>query len=59
MCLPPENEHPGKHFQILQSLAKNNHIKSLSMGMTNDYEIALRYGSTHIRIGTAIFGKRD
>ena len=59
MCLPPENEQPHKHFQILQSLAKNNHIPSLSMGMTNDYDIALKYGSTHIRVGTAIFGERS
>ena len=59
MCLPPENEQPNKHFQILQSLAKNNHIESLSMGMTNDYDIALKYGSTHIRVGTAIFGERS
>ena len=59
MCLPPENEQPHKHFQILQSLAKNNHIANLSMGMSNDYDIALKYGSTHIRIGTAIFGKRS
>ena len=58
MCLPPENEDPSKHFQILQSLAQNNHIKNLSMGMTNDFHIALKYGSTHIRIGSAIFGKR-
>ena len=58
MCLPPENEDPSKHFQILQSLARNNHIKNLSMGMTNDFHIALKYGSTHIRIGSAIFGKR-
>ena len=58
MCLPPEKESPAKHFQIMQSLAKNNNIKNLSMGMSNDYEIALKYGSTHIRIGTAIFGKR-
>jgi len=59
MCLPPENEVPDKHFQILQSLAHNNHIKYLSMGMTDDYQSALKYGSTHIRIGTAIFGARD
>ena len=59
MCLPPENEQPHKHFQILQSLAKNNHIASLSMGMTNDYDVALKYGSTHIRVGTAIFGERS
>ena len=59
MCLPPENEVPDKHFEILQSLAKNNHIKYLSMGMTNDYDSALKYGATHIRVGTAIFGSRD
>ena len=59
MCLPPENELPDKHFQTLQSLAINNKIKNLSMGMSNDYHIALKYGSTHIRVGTAIFGVRD
>jgi pyridoxal phosphate enzyme (YggS family) len=59
MCLPPENESPDKHFEILQSLAKNNYIKYLSMGMTNDYDSALKYGATHIRVGTAIFGSRD
>ena len=59
MCLPPENEAPDKHFAILQSLAKNNYIKYLSMGMTNDYDSALKYGATHIRVGTAIFGSRD
>ena len=59
MCIPPENESPAKHFEIMQSLARNNHIKKLSMGMSNDFDIALQYGSTHIRVGTAIFGKRD
>ncbi|MDC3144226.1 YggS family pyridoxal phosphate-dependent enzyme [Pelagibacteraceae bacterium] len=59
MCLPPINEPSEKHFQIMQNLAINNHIKYLSMGMSNDYETALRYGSTHIRVGTAIFGERN
>ena len=59
MCLPPANEVPDKHFETLQSLAKNNHIKYLSMGMTNDYDIAIKYGATHIRVGTAIFGSRN
>ena len=59
MCLPPENEKPDKHFEVLQSLAKNNHLKYLSMGMTNDYDSALKYGATHIRVGTAIFGSRN
>lgn len=58
MCIPPENDEPAKHFQILQSIAKNNHIKYLSMGMSSDYEIALKYGATHIRVGTSIFGPR-
>ena len=58
MCIPPENDLPHKHFQIMQSLAKNNQIKHLSMGMSDDYNIALKYGSTHIRVGSAIFGKR-
>jgi hypothetical protein len=59
MCLPPENEEPDKHFEILQSLANNNHIKNLSMGMSNDYAVAIKYGSTHIRVGSAIFGNRN
>ena len=59
MCLPPINEPPAKHFQIMQSLASNNHIKYLSMGMSEDYETALQYGSTHIRVGTSIFGQRN
>lgn len=59
MCIPPENDQPEKHFQILQSIAKNNNIKYLSMGMSNDYDIALKYGATHIRIGTSIFGIRN
>lgn len=59
MCIPPENEKPDSHFQILQSLGKNNKIKYLSMGMSNDYEVALKHGATHIRIGTAIFGNRN
>ena len=58
MCLPPIKESPSKHFEILQSLAKNNNIKYLSMGMSDDYDTALKYGSTHIRIGSAIFGNR-
>mgnify|MGYP006090037555 CR=1 FL=1 len=59
MCIPPENEKPDEHFKSLQSIAKNNNIKNLSMGMTNDYHVALKYGSTHIRIGKAIFGERN
>ena len=59
MCLPPINELPTKHFNSLRSLAKNFNIKNLSMGMSQDFTEAIRCGSTHIRIGTNIFGARD
>ena len=58
MCLPPINEDPKTHFQSLCDLGKKFDLKSLSMGMSADYQIALECGSTHIRIGTQIFGER-
>lgn len=58
MCIPPVNEDPKPHFKKLKDIATNNKIKCLSMGMSNDYETAIQYGATHIRIGTAIFGER-
>ena len=59
MCIPPLNENPQKHFNSLADMAKNFNLSSLSMGMSNDYEIALNCGATHIRIGTKIFGERN
>jgi pyridoxal phosphate enzyme (YggS family) len=59
MCIPPLNEDPKKHFLTLGSLAKNFNFSSLSMGMSNDFEIAVKCGATHIRIGTKIFGERN
>ena len=59
MCIPPLNEDPQKHFLTLADLAKNFNLSSLSMGMSNDFEIALKCGATHIRIGTKIFGERN
>ena len=59
MCIPPLNENPQKHFNSLADMAKNFNLPSLSMGMSNDYEIALNCGATHIRIGTKIFGERN
>jgi len=59
MCLPPMDEDPTKHFNTLKSLADNHKLASLSMGMSHDFKEAIKCGSTHIRIGTAIFGKRD
>ena len=58
MCLPPINEDPKIHFQKLCDLGKKFDLNSLSMGMSADYQIALECGSTHIRIGTQIFGER-
>ena len=59
MCIPPLNEDPKKHFLTLGSLAKNFNFSSLSMGMSNDFDVALECGATHIRIGTKIFGERN
>ena len=59
MCLPPINDNPTKHFLNLKAIAKNNNIKKLSMGMSNDFAEAIKCGSTHIRIGTKIFGPRS
>jgi hypothetical protein len=59
MCLPPLEDHPRKHFTLLSDIAKKNNLKNLSMGMSNDYLIALSCGSNYLRIGSAIFGKRN
>ena len=59
MCIPPLNDDSTKHFMTLVDIAKNFNLPSLSMGMSNDYENALKCGATHIRIGTKIFGERN
>ncbi|MCH9019552.1 MAG: YggS family pyridoxal phosphate-dependent enzyme, partial [Proteobacteria bacterium] len=58
MCIPPIGEEPSLHFALLADIARRHGIAKLSMGMTADYEIAVRFGATHVRIGTAIFGER-
>jgi PLP dependent protein len=58
MCIPPADENPAQHFGFLHLLAKRHGLKNLSMGMSGDFEAAIRYGATHVRIGTAIFGER-
>ncbi len=58
MCIPPLDEEPALHFALLAKLAKRNQIESLSMGMSNDFETAIAFGATHIRVGSAIFGER-
>jgi len=58
MCIPPHEEPPELHFALLREIARRNHLDVLSMGMSGDYEIAIRFGATHVRVGTAIFGAR-
>ena len=59
MCLPPVNEEPSIHFCILRELANKFKLNYLSMGMSMDFEQAIKFGSTHLRIGTSFFGKRN
>jgi pyridoxal phosphate enzyme (YggS family) len=58
MCIPPADEEPALHFALLREIARRNGILSLSMGMSGDFETAIRFGATHVRVGTAIFGGR-
>ena len=58
MCIPPVNEEPSLHFALLAKIAERNGLKGLSMGMSGDYETAITFGATHVRVGTAIFGDR-
>lgn len=58
MCIPPVEDEPSLHFALLTQIAERNGLALLSMGMSNDYEIAVRFGATHVRVGSAIFGAR-
>ncbi|MCH8922324.1 MAG: alanine racemase, partial [Planctomycetes bacterium] len=58
MCIPPFDDEPSLHFALLADIARRNGLDGLSMGMSADYETAVRLGATHVRIGTAIFGER-
>ncbi len=58
MCIPPEHEEPALHFALLREIARRNGLDKLSMGMSADFETAIRFGATHVRVGTAIFGAR-
>ncbi len=59
MCIPPQDEKPEEHFLKLKDVGKNFNLPYLSMGMSEDYETAIKCGATHIRVGTKIFGKRS
>ena len=58
MCIPPVDENPALHFALLADMAARNGLERLSMGMSADYETAVRLGATEVRVGTAIFGTR-
>lgn len=58
MCIPPVHEPAGLHFALLRKLASHHKLANLSMGMSSDYPLALKFGATHLRIGTGIFGAR-
>jgi pyridoxal phosphate enzyme (YggS family) len=58
MCIPPAEESPGPHFALLAKIARRNGLHSLSMGMSGDFETAIAFGATDVRVGSAIFGER-
>ncbi len=58
MCIPPLDEECSLHFALLREIARRNDLKELSMGMSADYEVAVQFGATLVRVGTAIFGER-
>jgi PLP dependent protein len=58
MCIPPADEPPSPHFALLNKIAARNGLKTLSMGMSADFEAAIQLGATHVRVGSAIFGGR-
>ncbi len=59
MCIPPLDDAPAPHFGLLRQLAADCGLDGLSMGMSGDYEAAVQLGATHVRVGSAIFGRRD
>ncbi|HEY8253304.1 MAG TPA: YggS family pyridoxal phosphate-dependent enzyme [Rhizomicrobium sp.] len=59
MCIPPVDDDAAPHFALLLKLARENGLENLSMGMSGDFELAVKFGATHVRVGSAIFGARD
>ena len=59
MCIPPADEEPAMHFALLREMAKRNDLSELSMGMSLDFEAAIAFGATSVRVGSAIFGARE
>jgi pyridoxal phosphate enzyme (YggS family) len=58
MCIPPADEPPAPHFALTAKIARRNGLRLLSMGMSADFALAIQFGATHVRVGTAIFGAR-
>ena len=58
MCVPPAEEEPAMHFALLAKIARRNGLENLSMGMSGDFETAIRFGATSVRVGSALFGQR-
>src|ERR1700723_1231480 len=58
MCIPPVDDAPAPHFALTAKIAARNGLKNLSMGMSADFAIAIQFGATHVRVGSAIFGHR-
>jgi pyridoxal phosphate enzyme (YggS family) len=58
MCIPPVDQAPAPHFALTAKIAARNGLKNLSMGMSADFAIAIQFGATHVRVGSAIFGHR-
>jgi pyridoxal phosphate enzyme (YggS family) len=58
MCIPPAEDDAAPHFAFLAKLARDHGLSQLSMGMSGDFELAVKFGATHVRVGTAIFGAR-
>jgi uncharacterized pyridoxal phosphate-containing UPF0001 family protein len=59
MCIPPVEDDAAPHFALLAKIARDHGVASLSMGMSGDFELAVKFGATHVRVGTAIFGARN
>ena len=59
MCIPPQDEEPSMHFALLKKIADRNNLIELSMGMSNDFEEAIKFGASSVRIGSLFFGLRE
>ena len=59
MCIPPADENPAPHFALLAEIGRAHGLALLSMGMSADFETAIKFGATHVRVGSALFGARD